>query len=308
MDKNNYFINEEIPQILLRKNVLIKLERLFNCKAHFWTFSELKGGWTNRNFLATQSNLKVVIRIPCKHAHLLGISRKRESKAYLQACSLGLAPTCFESGPNTGFLITEYIPHKPLNEKSLEDPQILKALSFFLKQTHSIPHEKIFGLQDSYGLLNKYFKTAEKHSISLEQKYYSYRDLLYQKRLLIQKRPHVLCHRDLYVPHLFYANNRIQAIDWEYAAWSHPFVDLACICSETYQSSSFLFKLVTAYQNTCSEEDLWDLKVHIALRHLQFCLWSSLQKENSKNIPKEQLQNYEEKNAKLCGLILSELP
>ena len=74
----------------------------------------LEGGITNNNFRVVVGGETCVLRIPGADTELLGMNRENEYSANLAAGKLGIAPEVFFFIRPEGYLITRFIPGRPL--------------------------------------------------------------------------------------------------------------------------------------------------------------------------------------------------
>ena len=146
----------------------------------------------------------------------MGLSRSAEWRALSQAAAQQLAPTPVYSNPELGILICQY--HEPDTTLSADYP--LEDIATLLRAIHSLPPIK-FRL-DPRARARRYLHLTGGGELSREF-------LQACDRLTQHATTPVLCHNDLLRANRLRSNNRLLALDWEYAAMGDPLFDLAVV-------------------------------------------------------------------------------
>lgn len=89
-------------------------------------FSPLGGGITNRNFRVDVGGESFVLRVAGANTELLGIDRENEYLANRLAGERGIAPEVYYYIHPEGYLVTKFVPGRPLPPEELKQPENLQ--------------------------------------------------------------------------------------------------------------------------------------------------------------------------------------
>jgi Ser/Thr protein kinase RdoA (MazF antagonist) len=178
-------------------------------------------GYCNENYLVVADGVKYIVRKLLRD----DIDREFEWKVQNLAYAQGITaePLVFDS--ENVFMVFEFLvgEHKTkLNETEL------KCLAQTLQKLHSISIDaKPIELQADICIIEKCPKE------------------------------YVLCHNDLNPTNIFFSNNDIKFIDWEYAGVNDRYFDLASVCVEFGLAGEMVEVFLNAYfegENFCLEK------------------------------------------------------
>lgn len=150
----------------------------------------------------------------------LGINRYQEQHILKLIRPLKISPTIIENNPDSGYLISAYIPQATWHHSDFINPKKLKALSQVLNQVHQIPYQYLPSRLDHR--LKNYLQQIKGVPEGLKN------TLLHSIEQLegmnFWQANNTLYHSDLN-PSNILGIDPIQIIDWEYAGQGHPLLD-----------------------------------------------------------------------------------
>jgi thiamine kinase-like enzyme len=189
------------------------------------TIEPLQGGITNRNFLVTLGDERVVLRIAGRDTSLLGIDRGREAAAARMAARAGVGPDVVAFVEPEGSLITRFVDGTPIPPERMRTPEQIARAAAALRAIHQ--GETIPGRFDAHQVVEDYRRTAIAHCVELPADHQWARDISERIREARGPQPLVPCHNDLLNANLIDDGQRIRIVDWEYAGMGDRFFDLA---------------------------------------------------------------------------------
>lgn len=204
------------------------VERLFPDRSY--TIEFLAGGITNANFkvqlgaVGETPALDVVVRIPGKDTHLLGIDRRAEISANLVAARIGVAPDLIGVDPATGGIVTRYVDGRPVSMQELATEPMLREVVTALGRVHRAGIvEATF---DHFSVVRSYHALARRRGVAEPFDYREADRVLSLVESVRPFQPSVLGHNDLLNANFIY-DGSLRILDWEYAGSADPFFDLA---------------------------------------------------------------------------------
>ena len=204
------------------------VERLFPGRT--FTIEPLAGGITNANFkvqlgaIGSTASQDVVVRIPGKDTHLLGIDRHSEASANLVAARVGVAPDLMGVDPETGGIVTRYVEGRPVSVEELATEPMLHEVVTALGRVHRAGTvESTF---DHFSVIRSYHALAHRHGVTEPFDYREANRVLSLVESVRPFQPSVLGHNDLLNANFLY-DGTVRILDWEYAGRADPFFDLA---------------------------------------------------------------------------------
>jgi thiamine kinase-like enzyme len=236
--------------------------------------SRLTGGMTNANFLADLGDEQVVVRIPGKDTGLLGIDRHHEAQANRLAASIGVAPEVLIESQSEGYLVTRFLPGRPVPPAELAIEPMLGEVARTLRRVHgagSIPAEF-----NPFDVVASYHDIAAGRGISEPFDYPSALSVLDQILIARPFKPTAFCHNDLLNENFLYDDN-LRILDWEYAGMGDPFFDLANFSINHELSADADEKLLTHYLGQCSHEALAVLALMKLVSEMREAMWGVVQ-------------------------------
>jgi len=153
-------------------------------------------GYCNENYLVVADGVKYIVRKLLRG----DIDRELEWKVQHLAYTQGITAEPLVFDAEHGFMVFAFLEGV---HKSKLDENELKLLAHTLRKLHGISIDaNPIELQIDSNAIDEYPKE------------------------------YVLCHNDLNPQNIFFSNNDIKFIDWEYAGVNDRYFDLACVCVE----------------------------------------------------------------------------
>lgn len=209
---------------------------------------KLGNGLSNHSYLVGAQQQKFVVRLDGSEILPLKLRRDHELQAQTAAWQQGLAPRPVYQNNKAGIFISEYICDKPkLITPEGSTSTSIAQISELLINIHSLPplpfeldlaaramHYKALALSN-----------YPQHSALLEDILGNLRHFVIPAREMCDQL--VCCHNDLLAANRIHFNERLIAIDWEYAAMGDPYFELAAIIEGDHLSDAESTHLVACY-------------------------------------------------------------
>ena len=226
----------------------------------------LEGGRSNTSVKISCGQTSWVVRLDGINPTSLGISRSAEWRALNQASVHKLAPKPTYSNPQLGVLVYEFCEADPVQDPTTSEIEDIAGL---LRAIHALPPVK-FRL-DPLTRARRYLHLAETSELSKTF-------LLACERLAQHLPTPVLCHNDLLRANRLRCNNKLLALDWEYAAMGDPLFDLATVIEgdelDEAQASRLLSTWLDAAPTQQDQQRLEDNRlVYRELNELWECVY-----------------------------------
>ncbi|MBI5273961.1 MAG: phosphotransferase [Chlamydiales bacterium] len=244
------------------------------------SLKSIEGGLTNINYVAEAAGDRYFVRCSSENKKWLDTSWKREYDAMLITSSYGISPAICLAAPQEHVLITTFIDAKTVNTK---DPATLKKVCDLLYSLHHLDIR--FPItQHPLDIINLYIENTKQIGIDLPRTVVE--TLL--PAIKNYKSPHALpnqltpCHLDLHKGNILDDGQKLWFIDWEYAAMSDPFFDLAIIASTDLFSVEETKQLLALYlKSDPTKGQLQHFYFLRSLADLRWALWSYIQSKTS---------------------------
>ncbi len=172
----------------------------------------LGAGRSNTSVRVVDGNRYWVVRVDGFAAERMGLSREAEWRALQQAADASLAPQPTYRNPALGVIVCEYC------EPQHGAADSLAGLAALLRGIHSLPPVKY--RLDPLHRARTYLSVLGERELPV---------LLLEACERLEPVPLVLCHNDLLSANRLIFDNRMLALDWEYAAMGDPLFDLAVV-------------------------------------------------------------------------------
>ena len=180
-------------------------------------------GWTNTVQCFAGPSGARFLRTPRSSAPAPGVAWQRE--AFLLKQAVDLAPAVLYDDPETGLLLTEGAPGRPLSEHDLTHPEIAAGLGQALRRLHALPHHGDAPFHPAaYALTCLKRATAQGATVAASWL------ALAEKERTLPLRTDRLTHNDLHGGNLLMNGARLTVLDWELAAPGDPIFDLVTLC------------------------------------------------------------------------------
>jgi thiamine kinase-like enzyme len=254
------------------------IERLFpGCS---FTIEPLSGGITNANFKVRLSEghrtpaQDVVVRIPGKDTHFLGIDRRAEAAANVIAARVGVAPELLAVDPTTGGIVTRYIEGRPVPMEELRTEPMLRAVVSALGRVHRAG--KVDTQFDHFSIIRGYHELAGRHGVTEPFDYHEAAQVLSLVESVRPFQPSVLGHNDLLNANFLY-DGSVRILDWEYAGISDPFFDLANLSVNNALGHDHDELLLSHYLGSVDARALAMLRLMKLVSELREAMWGVVQ-------------------------------
>jgi len=182
--------------------------------------ASLHEGVASRQWLVERAAGRFVLRIDKPAAARLALDRHGELQILRAVSAAGLAPEPVAARPESGVLLTRWLPGRTWAEHGGQDESGIRRLAALVKRVHGLwptgPRLALRNIGRRYATI---VATAEATRCAAEIG-------VLQRRIAAEDRPACLCHNDLHPANLL-LGRRWTLIDWEYAATGDPYFDVA---------------------------------------------------------------------------------
>ena len=240
-------------------------------------YEPLMGGITNRNFRVIAADRDVVLRIHGKDTDLLGIDRRLEHAAALQAADLGIGPGVAGLVEPELYLVTEFVVAETAD---LLNPATFVATVELLRRWHS--SSPIPGGFDTFGLAKTYARRASERGVSLPLGAEQAIEISDEVAAVFATfdDPAVPCHNDLLGANFLSSTDdpgRVWLIDWEYAGMNTRWFDLGNFSINNGFDSDADDALLEAYFGTVSPSMRARLTLARVMSDVRESMWGVVQ-------------------------------
>ena len=186
----------------------------------------LGGGITNQNFRVDVGGESFVLRIGGENTELLGIHREQERAANQAAARIGIAPEVVYFIEPEGYLVTRFVPGRPLPREEIGKPANIRRVAETLKRIHALP--AIPGTFSPFRTVEDYAAIARRYNVAFPYNSDWLMARLREIEAAFRRDPFTprLCHNDL-LNENFLDDRAIRILDWEYAGMGNLAFDLA---------------------------------------------------------------------------------
>ena len=235
----------------------------------------LLGGLTNQSYLISADNALLVLRKNSPISEALNLNRNAEAHALDLAEKVGLCAPLVYSDPQQQYMVSAYLGDKTWSVNGDDSLSQLAALLRGIHQLPSIDADLIIDDKIEY-----YWQGIDASAaFSSELKHL---DAAIRAHIISAKSLNsgdVLCHNDLLASNLIIGDDsNLYAIDWEYAAMTDPFYELAVIIegnSLNFEQQQFL--LSTYFERPLTQQDLQQLQHWKIIYRYLSVLWYGVQ-------------------------------
>jgi thiamine kinase-like enzyme len=239
-----------------------------------FTIQPLLGGITNANYFVDLGDEQVVVRIPGENTSLLGIDRRHETTANQLASSIGIAPEVLDRSESEGWMVTRFLPGRPITAAELTREPMLGELAATLRRLH---HAGSIAMNfNPYSIIRQYHEIALSRDVVEPFDYPAALEILERIEEVRAFRATSFCHNDLLNANFIY-DGAIRILDWEYAGMGDPFFDLAnfSVNHDLPPASDEL--LLTHYFGHCDSGLLAVLALMKLVSELRETMWGVVQ-------------------------------
>ena len=236
----------------------------------------LDGGITNRNFRVDVGGEAFVLRIAGADTDLLGINREYEYAANLAAGIAGIAPEVFYFIRPDGYLVTRFIPGRPVPPDEMRQPEAIRRAMQVVRKIHSLP--VIPGTFNVFQIVSDYSEIARRYGVLFPDDFYQLIETMQaaERALLFRSQPAQPCHNDLLNAN-FLLDDRLYVLDWEYAGMGDIFFDLANFSDHHHLTKEQDRWLLQCYFEQAIPSDWAHLQIMKMLSDLREATWALVQ-------------------------------
>lgn len=238
--------------------------------------SPLEGGITNRNYRVDVGDESFHLRLAGQNTHLLGIDREHEYQAAKTAGELGIGPEVVYFIRPDGYLVTRFIPGRPILPDELRQPDNIQRVVGALRKLHGA--QTIPGVFNAFQVVRDYAEIANRYNVTSPQ---NFDWLLAQMNAAesaigsnsLAPRP---CHNDLLNGN-FLLNDRLYILDWEYAGMGDVFFDLANFSNNHELTAEEDRLLLDCYFSKITPQHLAHLSIMKIMSDFREAMWGLVQ-------------------------------
>ncbi len=236
----------------------------------------LGGGITNSNFRIDVGGEAFVLRIAGADTELLGINREHEYSANLTAGKLGIAPEVYYFIRPEGYLVTRFIPGRPILPGELCQPENLRRVMELVRRIHGMP--EIPGSFDVFRIISEYFEITRRYQVTIPRDFSTLLERMQAAEKALKLQPLKLrpCHNDLLNANFLFTDH-LYILDWEYAGMGDIFFDLANFSDHHKLSDEQDRWLLECYFGQCSPRHWAHLKIMKIMSDLREAAWALVQ-------------------------------
>jgi len=262
--------------------------------------SILSGGLTNLTYKVQWQKLSLVVRIGRLNPEELFIDRELELQFIRYANFLGIAPNILYAAPKQGVMISEFINGDVLTSRDIKKPLIMKKVVEQIKQYQKFqqPFEDKHALFHRIQHLIQQLKSQQFEIPEAYIKAYNWSENLESKR--VKSKFSVATHYDLFSGNMLLSGKKIKFIDWEYAGWGEPYIDIALIAVIDNLNMKEQRKLFELYKPNARNEEFEDFSNLCLQARVYVAIWSLFQSycvepelcETYINLANERIENF----------------
>jgi thiamine kinase len=238
----------------------------------------LLGGLTNLNYLISVNHELFVLRKNSAISEALNLNRSAEAKALSRADEAGLCAPLIYYDDQHQYMVSRYLGDKTW---SVSIDHNLSLLAELLRGIHQLP-----GIDADLNVENKiscYWQAIDAQAAFTRE--LKSLDSAVRTHITSAKALNsglVLCHNDLLASNLIINDkDKLYAIDWEYAAMSDPFYELAVIIEGNALNAKQQQSLLTRYLRRPISTLDWQRLYHWQIIYGYLCvLWYAVQYSN----------------------------
>jgi thiamine kinase-like enzyme len=241
------------------------------------------GGLTNRVYRVGEGEEAVCLRIPGKGTEEY-IDRRVEAVAARAAAKAGVSPEVIHADPNTGIMITRFIPSAitmtPALFASIEGAAARAGRAF--RQLHD--SGAVFDFRfELFAMIDNYLNLLATKSVAFPE---GYHDVLREAdgvRTALAAHPVPLapCHCDPLAENFLDTGTRMWIVDWEYSGMNDPMWDLGDLSVEGAFGVREEEAMLAAYfGGQPSAFDRGRMVIYKAMCDLLWTLWGLIQHAN----------------------------
>jgi thiamine kinase-like enzyme len=235
---------------------------------------QLLGGITNANYFVDLGDEQVVVRLPGENSEMLGIDRGHETAANKLAASIGVAPEVLLFSDDGDWLVTRFLPGRPIPPEELAREPMLSAVAATLRRLHDAGSiDMVF---DPFTIVRTYHETAHDRGVDEPFDFAAAAAVLDEIAVTRPFHPSAFCHND-YLNGNFIFDGEVRIVDWEYAGMGDPFFDLANLSVNHGFGQAADDALLAAYFGACTEQLRATLTLMKLVSEMREAMWGVVQ-------------------------------
>lgn len=245
--------------------------------------TELKGGITNRNYRLESGGKAFVLRITGEGTDLLGIRRDVEYVASKAAGELGVGPEVYYFIEPEGYLLTRFIPGRPIAPEEMARPENLRRVAEKIRLFHT----RAPALQSEFNafrVAESLSRVSRAHQATFPSDFDDIMRKAHEVETALLQDPYTPtpCHCDLLnlnflEEDLGGGGTELRILDWEYAGMGDIFFDLANFGHNHDLSDEAVRLLLQEYFGEARARDFARLKLMWPMSELREALWGTTQ-------------------------------
>ncbi len=242
----------------------------------------LQGGLTNRSYLLQSQGTHYVLRINASNSEHLDLDRKAEIDILQSVGKMGIAPELVYADPADRFLVTKFVDGDLWQSDWSCRADNISRIAALLKTMHQL--DGVERVMDVRSKSVRYWQAIDADGkLGEKLRAVTQKVQVYMALAENENRKFCLCHNDLLAENIVVADNdRLVAIDWEYAAMGDPYFDLAVVVEGHRLTPFFEKQLLSDYLGCApSAAELYRLRCcRITYAYLEL-LWYAVQWSSS---------------------------
>lgn len=192
-----------------------------------WDIQTIGANLSNRTWLVNEQQNKATqtayLVKHYQHNNVFGRDAKRLLALERYVAEQGIAPQIYFADEAAAVVIYEYLTPNLLAleyEQEVQIQYLAQALARIHQLTPQLPQQSLQQKLEGYCQVLAQYKPMD--AARLREDVQAYQSLLDKNAAL----PQVFCHNDLSMEHIF-LTPELKVIDWEYASYNHPAMDIA---------------------------------------------------------------------------------
>jgi thiamine kinase-like enzyme len=238
--------------------------------------SPLEGGITNRNYRVDAAGESFHLRLAGENTGMLGIEREHEYEAARAAGELGIAPEVVYFIRPEGYLVTRFIPGRPILPQELRQPENIRRVVAALRKLHT--SSRISGIFNAFQVVRDYTAIAQRYAVPFPENFEWLITQMNAAEVALTLFPFspAPCHNDLLNAN-FILGEKLYILDWEYAGMGDLFFDLANFSNNHELSSAEDQLLLDCYFGSISPRNLAHLNIMKIMSDFREAMWGQVQ-------------------------------
>jgi thiamine kinase-like enzyme len=238
--------------------------------------SVLGGGITNKNLkVELDDGQAYVVRIAGSNTDLLGIDRRVELQAALQAAAVGVGPEVVTFVEPEGYLVTRFVDGDPVSPERMREAGTIRRVAAALRPIHQGP--PLAGRFNAFRVVEEYRSIVFARGATVPEEYVRARQVARAVERARGAAPERPCHNDLLNANFIDDGAHIRIVDWEYAGMGDVFFDLANFSVNHDLDEDARETLLAAYFGETRPADVRALELMRFMSGFREAMWGVVQ-------------------------------